>query len=478
MAEEEKVRKRRRWPWIVAGALAALVVALVLLTPAIIVAIDYPTLTFDLAPYLQDAPEGLVSNKTVSVDLDVSRGTEGQYIIRATGRLLDWPFSAWVNVLPSFRFVGVDVTGSASFHLDDTPLHLLADFTASSSGEWHAEANTDKTAISATDPLVAQILSRLQMQAISNLVFNGTFDFSAKAERTATVPVPQWKATCRLSDINVSCDAGGMPITVENLRMKVGATGIANHRDIMPIFPRADRITASGFVLSNVFAQVYATERTMLVTNDATHAHASGSSQKASAQQTTNVVKRSFLVSEASARCCGGDVKLYNLFLNEDRLNITLFVDGIDTGAALRHLKSFHGDASGRLYGKLPLRYRKDEHQFRLSNVYLHSVPGETGNLRVYDPKPIVDNLAMGGVPQDTCDNLSKALTDLAYDVLKVSLQPDSDGGMALTLKIAGKSTHGTVTVPVSLEVTFHGDLEQILNTGFRTFNQQQGRKK
>ena len=57
MAEEETVRKHRRWPWIVAGALVASVVALVLLTPAIIVSIRYPTLTVDLAPYLKDAPE-------------------------------------------------------------------------------------------------------------------------------------------------------------------------------------------------------------------------------------------------------------------------------------------------------------------------------------------------------------------------------------------------------------------------------------
>ena len=63
------------------------------------------------------------------------------------------------------------------------------------------------------------------------------------------------------------------------------------------------------------------------------------------------------------------------------------------------------------------------------------------------------------------------ALADLAYDVLKVSLQPEPDGGLALTLKIAGKSTHNNVSVPVNLEVTFHGDLEQLLNTGFRTFN-------
>ena len=446
--EEEKVRKRRRWPWIVAGALVASLVALFLLIPTIIVSIDYPTLTFDLAPALQGLPDGLVSNKTVTVGCAVSRGSEGRYVVRATGRILDWPFTAWVNVLPSFRLVGADVAGDASFRLDGTKLQLLADFTASSSGNWRAAVSMEKTAISESDPLIASLLSRLQLQAISNLVFNGTVDFSAKAERTDETPVPRWDATCRLADMNVSCDANGKPVTVENLRMKVDALGIADHQDVRPIFPRADCITVAGFTLSNVYANVHTTERTV-----------------------TNVVKRTFLVSEAGARCCGGDVRIYSLVLNDDRLNVTLFVDGIDTGSALKHMNGFQGEASGRLYGKLPLRYRKDEHRLRLSNIYLYSVPGETGRLRMYDSKPILDNLAMGGVPKDTCDNLAKALADLTYDVFKISLQPEPDGGMALTLKIAGNSTHGDKSVPVSLEVTFHGDLEQLLNTGFRTFN-------
>lgn len=471
MAEvEEQVRKRRRWPWIVAGALATLVVALILLAPAIIVSLSYPTLSFDLAPYLKDTPDGLVSNKTVSVDLDVSRGTEGRYVIHATGHVLDWPFTAWVNVLPSFRFVGVDVAGDASFRLNGTKLQLLADFTASSSGDWHADVNMEKTELCESDPLIAQLLSRLQMPTISNLVFNGSVDLSARAERTAETPVPQWDASCRIADMNISCDANGKPIVVKNLRMKVGALGIAGHRDIRPIFPMADSIIVAGFALSNAYARLQMSERTVLVTNEVSRARA-GSEAMTVLPSTTNVVKRSFLVTEAGAKCCDGDLKIYSLFLNDDRLNVTLLVDGIDAGEALKHMNGFRGEASGRLYGKIPLRYRKDEHRFRLENIYLYSVPGEIGSLRLYDSKPVVDNLAMGGVPQDTCDNLSKALTDLAYDVLKVSLQPEPGGGLALTLKIAGKSTHNNVTVPVNLEVTFHGDLEQLLNTGFKTFN-------
>ena len=449
MDKEKTVRKRRRWPWILAVVVVALPVALVLLLPTILVSISYPTIRLDLAPYLDGPLAGLASNKTAVVDFSVVRGNEGSFVVRAYGTVLDWPFSARADVTPKLRLLGIDAKGYASFSLDDAPWQIAATFEASSSGDWHMDATMDETALSDRDPILSQILARLSMPAISNLAFNGTISLSAKAERTAAVPVPKWNARCRLENVRISCSANDTPLAIDNLRMSVNAIGIANHTDIHPIHPFIGSVTAAGFVLSNAYAHVQATDMTV-----------------------SNTTRRTYLVSEAGAKCCGGDVRVYSLYLDPDRLNagVTLFLDGIDTGLALKHFSGFHGEASGRLYGKLPLRMRRGEH-LKLGNTYLYSVPGETGNLKVFDPKPIVDNLAMGGVPQATCDNLSNALTDLDYDVLKISLAPDSDGGLALTLKIAGKATRSGVTVPVSLEVTFHGDLEQLLNTGFRTIN-------
>ena len=452
---EKNARKRRRWPWIVLGVLVVLVVAFVWLIPTIIVSISYPKLTIDLLPILGDSITNLVTRTTATVDLKVSRDDIGGFVVKANGHILDWPYTVRAGITPKLRFLGIDAEGDVTVSLDNTPWQLTADFKASSSGEWKAKLWMDKTDFTENDPVIGQILSRLNLVAVSNIAFNGSIALSAKAERTAEVPVPQWNATCRLSNMNASCDFNNKPIMIENLRLKVGALGIAGHRDILPIYPKADCVTMAGFTLSNVFANVYTTEQTV-----------------------TNVVSRTFLVSEAGARCCEGDVKIYSLLLNDDQLNVTLFVDGIDTGAALKHMHGFYGEASGRLYGKLPLNYHKDTHSFHLNNIYLYSVPGETGQLRMYDSKPILDNLAMGGVTQATCDNLSKALADLSYDVFKISLQPEPDGGMALTLKIAGKSTHGDTTVPVSLEVTFHGDLEQLLNTSFRTLKRNKGKSK
>ena len=157
-------------------------------------------------------------------------------------------------------------------------------------------------------------------------------------------------------------------------------------------------------------------------------------------------------------------------FLDPQKLNdgVTLFVDGVDTRDVLGLLKGFKGEASGRMYGKIPLQLKNGE-KIRLRNAYLHSAPGEEGTLKVYDPAPVVENLALGGVPEATCANVAKALANLTYTVLRISLQPEDDGGLALAVKLAGSATHNGVTVPVSFEVTFHGDIEQLINTGLKT---------
>ena len=428
-----------RWLWFGIGALAVLCVALVMLAPTIIVSISYPTLTFDLSPFLSKKTAALVTNKTATVNFGIARGQVGSYDLRARGILLDWPFSAQVNIRPSFRFLGMTLSGEAEAWLNDTPWSLRADFNASSSGEWRANVDIPKTSFTERDPVLAPILSRWPMPAISNLVFGGTFSLKAEGARTNGCPVAKWMAAGRIEEFNIACALKGTPVTVSNLRMGFGATGIANHVDIKPMFPRTDSITFGGCLLTNAFASIRATEA-------------------------------AYLVTEAGAGCCGGELKIYSFFLDPEKLNagVTLFVDGVDTRDVLGLLKGFKGEASGRMYGKIPLQLKNGE-KIRLRNAYLHSAPGEEGTLKVYDPAPVVENLALGGVPEATCANVAKALANLTYTVLRISLQPEDDGGLALAVKLAGSATHNGVTVPVSFEVTFHGDIEQLINTGLKT---------
>ncbi len=428
-----------RWLGIVSGLVVLGIVILALLLPWIAVSISYPALTIDVSRFLRGKVAGLVTNTTIRVEFDLRKGQVGSYDIRARGRLLDWPFSAQANVRPRWRWLGLDLSGEAEAWLNDTAWSLRAEFDASSSGAWRAAIDIPETAISDRDPVVGALVARWPMPAVSNLVFDGSFGLKAEGERTNAHHVVTWSALGRLKDLNATCALKNMPVQIANLRMGFGASGIANHVDVRPMFPRTDALVINGCMLTNAFASVRATET-------------------------------AYLVTEAGAGCCGGELKLYSFFLDPKKLNagVTLFVDAVDAGDVLRLLKGFNGEATGKLYGKIPLHLKNGE-SLRLQSAYLHSAPGEIGTLKVFDPKPVVENLALGGVPEATRANVAKALADLSYSVMKINLRPEGDNSMALTIRLAGSATHNGVTVPVSFEVTFHGDVEQLVNTGLKT---------
>ena len=113
-----------------------------------------------------------------------------------------------------------------------------------------------------------------------------------------------------------------------------------------------------------------------------------------------------------------------------------------------------------------------------IRNAYLFSTPGEAGKMRIKDPEPILDNLALGGVSEDMRDNLAKALADLDYDVLKIELTRGENGeDSTLAVKIEGSATRGSTTVPVNLDIAFHSDFDAMLNLGLK-FKRQTSKEK
>lgn len=421
-----------------AGLLAALVLSL----PFMITHVPIPGLEFDLSPYLTEKTSALVMNKKATAELDIKRDKIDGFRIKATGRLLDWPYSAKAFVRCGFirRDAGIGpwLDGRLSLSLDGTDWKLSADFNAQSAEKWDFTAAIPEFTITQDDAVLAQLASRLAMQSVSNLVFTGKFALDAEGECTERRPVPSWRVRGSLKDFDASFDtAAGKSVAAKRLRVRFGADGIADHMDISPLFPRADSIDFAGFTLSNVFASVRATER-------------------------------SYLVTEAGAECCGGDLRLYSLFLDPEKLSAgaTIFAENIDAGEVLSRVSGFRGEATGKLHGKLPL-YLKDGRRLHVRNAYLYSKPGDTGTVRIADASPILDNLAMAGVAESDRDNLAKALANLDYSVMKVELVRGGRGeASVLPLTIEGTATSGRTTVPVKLNVTFRGDFDQLVNTG------------
>jgi len=259
----------------------------------------------------------------------------------------------------------------------------------------------------------------------------------AHAERTFRMPVPVWRVKMPIKNLSADMMLEDRPYSVSELSLSPGASGIADHVDIKPVFLRSAAISASNVVCSNLTAAIRASEMALVI-------------------------------NEASADFCGGKVALYSLFLNPKSLNagFTLFLDNIDAGQALRHLKGFQGDASGRLHGKTRLFVREGGKAIRLNDTFLYSTPGEHGKLRMETPERVTDNLALAGIDEDTRANVADALTDLVYTALRLNLTHVGEDEAILSAHIEGSATRGDVTVPVNLTVNFHGDLNQLVNTG------------
>lgn len=439
MEEEiQDVPKRRRWwlriPLWLLGGLLALFVALVAFLPALLPLVPFGELSFDLAPMLTPEQRALVTHTAVTADYGFSRSSVRDLTFRARGRVLDWPYTLRADA--DYSLVHRTVRGTFALGIDGTAWRIDGRFAGSTAEGWSADASMDTVTFDERDPVLGALLLRATAAAVTNLTFAGKVGFEAHAATTNGLALPTWSAQVALSDVTASATAAEKEVSLARLRLRAGMRGLGPHADIDPLFPRLDRLEVGGVTLTNVFASIRATEK-------------------------------AYLVTEAGADVCGGQARLYALFLNPERLDagFTLFLDDIDAGEVLNRIAGFRGSATGRLHGKLPLRLRNGN-RLAFGDAYLYSVPGESGTIRLEDPTAIVDNLAMGGVSVEARDNLGKALKDLTYSALNIQLRRDEDNTHALGFKLQGSATSGKTTVPVSFAVTFRGDFEQLINLG------------
>lgn len=417
------------------GLVVGVPIVVLAILPYLAPYVPIPEFTFDLAEKLPRDAASLLTNTTVTARVKLATSPRGGLLVFSRGRLFGWPYELKAELDYSILTLSGDV--GVDFAVEGSALRVSASARATPL-TWRASATIPEATITEEDALLGAVLAKLDLGEIDELKIGAMLSAEARAEKTRELPVPVWAAKARVARGSASCRKGETPFAIEGLSFVASAEGIADRVTIGPLNPRLKEANLAGISISNVSASIRATERGLYV-------------------------------NEASAAFCGGEVKLYSLFLNPASMTagFTLFLDDLDAEQLMHRIKGFKGEASGRLHGKLPL-FLKNGEELRLKNAYLYSTPGETGSIRVTDPAPILDNLAMSGVDAATCENLGKALADLLYSVLKIELKRDADGSLALGLKIEGTATHGKTTVPVSFSVTFHGDLEQLINTSLR----------
>ena len=342
---------------------------------------------------------------------------------------------------------GPGISGSFTVHLLPDWL-VTAEFGASCC-EWSVTVKMPETPFNENDDVLRTLLANHPVTAVSNLTFSGSIALDAKVERTFRTPIPVWSARLPVRNLSAAFTMADKPYAIDGFSVAPAASGLADHVDIATLRPRAKSIAADGFALSDFHASVRVTDKALLVT-------------------------------EASAGFCGGQVNLYSLFLDPKNLNtgFTLFLDDVNAGEALTHLNGFCGEASGRLHGKIKLFVREGGKSIRLSDAFLYSTPGETGKLKLHDPTPITDNLAMAGLVEAVRNNVANALTDLDYSVLRLNLKRGEGRTATLSTTVRGTATRGKLSVPVDITLNFNGELEQLVNTGLGYPNLLKGKQK
>ena len=104
-----------------------------------------------------------------------------------------------------------------------------------------------------------------------------------------------------------------------------------------------------------------------------------------------------------------------------------------------------------------------------LSRIFGHTAPT--------DAQDAADSLALAGLDDANRRSVANALTDMDYSVLRLDLRRTSADEAALGIRLEGSATRGEVTVPVVLNITLHGAIEQLINTGLK-LNSKKGKAK
>jgi len=171
-------------------------------------------------------------------------------------------------------------------------------------------------------------------------------------------------------------------------------------------------------------------------------------------------------VDRAEVAWCGGALHAYSVHLDprHPKADVDVYADRIDLGEALAMVVPFKGEMEGVLYGRFPVGV--DNGHVRLSTGYLYSLPGQGGKLRLDGNAPMRALLERAGVTGEVQVPLSKALSDMDFDAIRLELSPKVDGDAVLRVKLDGKSNFKEWPAPVDLELNLHGPLEKLLNVG------------
>lgn len=444
MNEKERPASRahrfRRIGLIVLSCLFLTAVLTVALLPFLLPLLPTIDVTLDLSDYLPDKQAKLFRHHDARLSLTFRRDDEWDVVVCGEGTLLDWPveFRARAN----YSIFGLSASGDARAHLLDTPWRPRARFTADLRDGWTAHLELPPTDFDETDPVVAVWRDELHRTSLTNLTVSGTVSLTLDAATTNGLPLATWKADSRLEDLRASWGPRDDRTVIRKAQARPTVSGLGAHVDVAPVFPTAESVDVGDLSFTNVYAAVLTGEK-------------------------------GFLASTVGAQIYGGEARIHSLYLDSETLNtgFTMFLDEIDAEQAINSLIGFKGRATGRLHGRLPLRYQAKN--LRFGKSFLYSKPGQSGRLQLTKTDLIIDSMRAGGVSAEQCATTAKALGDMTYTALAIELELEDEATQTHVLRfhVEGSSMIGKTAVPVTLTINTRGRLEQLVNFTLKVKN-------
>jgi hypothetical protein len=177
---------------------------------------------------------------------------------------------------------------------------------------------------------------------------------------------------------------------------------------------------------------------------------------------------RAVFIEDFWVKWCGGTLRTHAIRWDKDNpdLNLELRAEKLQLGQLAALTKSYGADGSGRLYGKLPLRYHKNK--IELQPGFLYSIPGQGGQLKIAKA-----GMLTAGVPNThpSFKNLKlaeAALRDFRYDYFRLEIL-DEEASSPLTLRMLGRAAVDQGAPPFELEFNINTEgttLDRLLNAG------------
>jgi len=176
-------------------------------------------------------------------------------------------------------------------------------------------------------------------------------------------------------------------------------------------------------------------------------------------------------IERAEVAFADGHLQAHGLHIapTDPDLDFTLYADRVDAGRILRMFPAaFQGEATGRLYGQIPLRVAAG--RVHLTQGFLYSLPGEGGTIRMGSPTIVAALLARAGIQAGIVrDQMAEALHDVDFSMARIDLDAREPDAAVLTIRLKGQSNSTVYPAPVDITTHVRGPVEALLNIGLST---------